>query len=176
MVLGVLFGVWISKYLPGIILRSVFALFCLALALKMFFQTNTLLATKEKPQGQLLFLLCFLAGTLSGILGIGGGVLVIPLLLWVGLPMPQVSATAAACALPTALAGALSAIILGWSVAGLPSHTLGFVYWPGALIMGAGSLVGVPVGVYLVGTLSVRRVQIIFAVLLLILAWQIFPK
>lgn len=176
MISGALFGVWLGRYIPGAYLKAIFALFCLALAFRMFFPMNNVNQVDTKPQGLFLLLLCFLAGILSGMLGIGGGVLIIPLLLWLGLPMPQVSATSATCAFPTALTGALSAIVIGWGIVGLPPHTWGFVYWPGALMMGVGSMVGAPLGVHLVSTLPFRLVQQIFGGILLLIAWQIFPK
>ena len=76
---------------------------------------------------------------------------------------------------PTALAGMLTAMVVGWHTSGLPPQSLGFVYWPGALILGVGSAFGAPLGVYLVNRLPTARVKQIFAVILMIIAWRMLP-
>ena len=49
-----------------------------------------------------------LAGLLSGLLGIGGGLVFSPLLLWIGLPPHQALATSTLAIVPTTMAGSLT--------------------------------------------------------------------
>jgi uncharacterized membrane protein YfcA len=178
MVLGALCGIVIGKFLPSHLLKTTFAFFCLLLGVKMLLGKTAPLveeATRKIPKG-LPFFLAILIGMSSGLLGIGGGVLVIPFLLWYGLEIPAVSATSAASALPTALSGALTSMAVGWSVVGLPAGSVGFVFWPAALGIGLASLVAAPVGVLLVHRLPVLAVKRIFGGILLIVAWTMMPS
>ena len=56
----------------------------------------------------LLIGLGLLAGGLAGLLGIGGGLIFAPLLLWLDLPPHQALATSSFAIVPTALAGLVS--------------------------------------------------------------------
>lgn len=177
MMLGALLGIVLGQYLPSHWLKALFAFFCLIQAIKMILG-KTAVKTHEphKVATIIPFMLSVIIGMSSGLLGIGGGILVIPLLLWYGLAVPQVSATSAASAFPTALSGAVTAMVVGWHTEGLPAYCLGFVYWPAALVIGLSSLVASPVGVWLVHRLPVEVVKRIFGVILLIVAFTVMPS
>ena len=55
----------------------------------------------------ILISLGLLAGGLAGLLGIGGGLIFAPLLLWLNLPPHQALATSSFAIVPTALAGTI---------------------------------------------------------------------
>ena len=57
-----------------------------------------------------LIVLGFLAGSMAGILGIGGGLIFSPLLLWIGMTPHQALATSSFAILPTAMASSLTHI------------------------------------------------------------------
>lgn len=166
-VIGALSGVWLGKEINTHILQLGFAIFALVLGSKL------LLSRQKKPHSiaayshpLLLFIFALGIGLLSGLLGIGGGILIIPLLLVLGVSMLQASATSAACAFPTACAGAVSAMIAGWQIEGLPPLSLGFVYWPVALLLGIVSIIGAPLGVRLAHKLPVQTVKRLFGLML----------
>ena len=54
-----------------------------------------------------------LAGALAGLLGIGGGLIFAPLLLWMGLPPHQALATSTFAIVPTALGGTVTHLQIG---------------------------------------------------------------
>ena len=56
----------------------------------------------------ILIALGLLAGGLAGLLGIGGGLIFAPLLLWLDLPPHQALATSSYAIVPTALAGTIT--------------------------------------------------------------------
>ncbi len=124
-----------------------------------------------------VFMLTGIIGVLASLLGIGGGVLLIPFLMWLGLPMVQATSTSIASVFPTITLGAIGAMFVGWhSHQALPPLTVGYVYWPGALLIGVGSVCGVPAGAYLANHLPTRIIKRIFGGVLLIAAWQMLPK
>lgn len=171
--MGALMGVWIAKHISTQNLRWTFACFATLLGLKLVFASNNKEAEAlRKLNPVILFLFALCIGILSGLLGLGGGVLLIPLFLWLGLKMTQSSATSAACAFWTSITGAISSVIVGWHVSDLPPYTLGFVVWPVALILGFTSLFGAPLGVMLAHRLPVGVIKRIFGGVLLLIAWR----
>lgn len=178
MMSGACVGIVIANALPGYLLKNAFAFFCLLQGGTMLIGNGQLLPTTAKPRLNILpaFLIAMIIGVCAGLLGIGGGILLIPFLLWYGLEMPAVSATSAASALPTALSGALSAMVVGWHIPGLPMESIGYVYWPAALTIGVASLVAAPFGVSLVHRLPVKWVKRFFGGILLIVAWTMMPS
>lgn len=77
----------------------------------------------ESPLGWvLLFLVGTVTGTLSGVLGIGGGLLMVPILTLFGLPLVQATATSLIGVLLSALSGSVQNLrtrSLNWRVSGL---------------------------------------------------------
>ncbi|MDD9864293.1 MAG: sulfite exporter TauE/SafE family protein [Gammaproteobacteria bacterium] len=106
-------------------------------------------------------------GLLSALMGIGGGTLTVPFLLWRGVEMRPAVATSSACGIPIALAGVLALTAGGWGRADLPPATLGYVHWPAALFIVLGSPVGAYLGARLAYRLSVPLLRRIFALLLI---------
>lgn len=175
MVLGALCGVGLAKYISADILRSMFAFFAFLLALKFLFRSQFVTSAEKDLTSPWLYVFAFGIGVLAGMLGLGGGVLLVPFLLWLGLSMPQASGTSVVCALPTACLGGITAVIVGWKLPDLPPYSLGFVQWQSALLVGSASLLGAPIGVKMVYRLPEPIVKRIFGGLLLVITWRMLP-
>jgi uncharacterized membrane protein YfcA len=107
----------------------------------------------------LALLLGFAAGVLSGMFGVGGGILFVPTLsLVVGLTHLEAQATSLAAIIPVVAVGA-------WR-----QHHEGKVCWRVALAIGLTSAVGVAGGVVLADALSDEVLRRLFATLLLLVA------
>jgi len=105
-------------------------------------------------------------GTVSAIVGIGGGSLTVPFLTWCNIPMRQAVATSAACGLPIAVAGALGFMVTGFNAADLPAWSLGYVYGPALISVAAVSMLTAPLGASLAHTLPTEMLKKVFAVFL----------
>jgi uncharacterized membrane protein YfcA len=113
-----------------------------------------------------VILLGFAAGVLSGMFGVGGGILFVPTLsLVVGLTHLEAQATSLAAMIPVVAVGA-------WR-----QHGYGHVRWKAALGVGLASAIGVAGGVVLADTLSDHTLRRLFAGLLVViaarLAWSV---
>ncbi|MCC6224485.1 MAG: sulfite exporter TauE/SafE family protein [Thermoleophilia bacterium] len=96
------------------------------------------------------------AGVLSGVFGVGGGILFVPSLVVIaGLSQIEAAATSLAAMIPVAVVGA-------WR-----QHGRGNVRWRAAILLGAGSLVGVAGGAALAESLPEDALRTLFALLLL---------
>jgi len=103
----------------------------------------------------------FAAGVLSGMFGVGGGILFVPTLLALGLSQIGAEATSLFAILPTVAVGA-------WRQQGY-----GNVRWRLAVVLGVASIAGVICGGFVAKSLPEDTLQKLFAVLLLGVAAQI---
>ncbi len=181
---GVLLGSWIgpviATYMNANWLAGLFGVFIVGSAMQMLYKTKpTAFKPKQKPVKPASTLTAGLGiGTLSGLVGSGGGFITVPFLKWRGLAVHQAVATSAVMGFPIALAGTLSYIHQGWQMAGLPQGSLGYIYLPAVAIAGFASIFFAPIGANLSYTMNTRQLSVVFSGLLLALAvymfWQAF--
>jgi len=108
-------------------------------------------------------------GTISSLVGIGGGSMTVPWLLWHGSRAQLAVATAAACGYPIALAGTASFIWLGGDV-GSGRAALGYVYLPAFVGISIFSMLAAPLGAAAVHRSPPDMVRRIFGVFMLLVA------
>ncbi|MBA3718515.1 MAG: sulfite exporter TauE/SafE family protein [Actinobacteria bacterium] len=110
----------------------------------------------------LVALLGLLAGVLSGLLGVGGGILFVPTLtIGLGLTQLHAEATSLLAIIPTVVAGAVQ------------QHRYGNIRWRSAVLIGLASIAGVEGGAQLAESLPDQTLKRLFAVLVLVVAAQI---
>ena len=107
-------------------------------------------------------------GSLSALVGIGGGTLTVPYLSFCGFSLPKAIATSAACGLPISVAATLGYIIGGWQH--ISGAYLGFVYYPAWFFIAISSLLFAPLGAKLTHQLPIKTLKRIFALLLFTIA------
>lgn len=170
--IGAWLGAWIAGWLPAFWLKRLFALFLLYNGLRMLRAAPPTLKS-GLPSTPVLGGFATVFGALSALLGIGGGILIVPFLARHGLAMQRAVATSSACGVPLALAGTLGFVLSGWAREGLPTHSIGFLYWPAALSIMALSMPMATVGARLAHVLPTRTLRRIFGVLLLLVGLQL---
>ena len=167
-VVGALFGALIAEQLETLWLQRVFGTFAILVSFQMVF------STKVKPHRQLpgkpgMTAAGGIIGTVSSVVGIGGGSMTVPFLSWNNVPMVNAVATSSACGLPIAIAGAIGFLAAGWGNEALPAYSSGYLYWPAAGGIILTSVLMAPVGARLAHQLPVRTLRKIFATLLFVI-------
>lgn len=167
-VLGAFIGAAIADLMNATSLRTFFGIFELVVA------TQMALNLKPDPHRQLPGRFGTSAagigiGAVSAIVGIGGGTLTVPFLVWCNTTMQKAVATSAACGLPIAVAGASGYIVTGWHQTQLPDGAFGYVYWPALLGIVITSMLFAPLGAKLAHRLPAAKLKKIFALLLAVL-------
>jgi uncharacterized membrane protein YfcA len=101
------------------------------------------------------------AGVLSGLFGVGGGILFVPILTWIGLSQVHAEASSLLAIIPTVLVGV-------WR-----QQQYGNVRWRPAVILGAASIAATVGGAQVALSLPEATLRKLFAVLLIGTAVQI---
>lgn len=166
---GIVIGAWvgaaIADALPSAVLSKVFAVFVLAVAAQMGFGAKPS-PHRELPGKAGMWAAGGVIGSISAIVGIGGGSLTVPFLSWCNTAIRQAVATAAACGLPIALAGTLGFIVTGLNTAGRPDWSFGYIYIPALVGIVLTSTLSAPLGAKLAHTLPTEVLKKVFAIFL----------
>lgn len=127
---GAFVGAWIASHLPGRVLTVSFGLAVLFGGVRMLTAKPPTMEANP-PEAVLPFILWgFPLGVVSGIIGIGGGVLIIPIMVFfLKFKMHQAIGTSTALMIFTAVGGALSFFVNGLGVEGLPPYSTGYLNW-----------------------------------------------
>jgi uncharacterized protein len=178
---GILAGAGLGSILAGLLpelwLRRVFGLFLLYTGLRMLLAGSGAAPADAPLPGRLVSALVGLGiGTLSALVGIGGGTLTVPFLVRHGVPMRGAVATSSACGVPIAVAGSLGFVISGWGRDGLPAGSIGFVYWPAAVLVLVASMPLAPVGARLAHRLPVKVLKRVFGIVLLLVSLRLLLR
>jgi len=170
---GVISGNLLANRMPTQILELIFGLFLLVVSIKIFFEkkSETDEQTVGTPGVMATSAVGMTIGFKSGVLGIGGGALSVPFLLYCGLPMKKASGTSASFTLPIALVGTLSFLLLSGNQASLPWST-GYVYWPAVLLVAPFTMLGAPLGAKFAGIVAPEKLRTMFAGLLLLISMR----
>jgi uncharacterized membrane protein YfcA len=144
-------GGYIASHLNAAYLSIMFGIVVLGASLKF----TTAKEVNEDPgkmsQNKVLYAVCGSAmGLVSGLTGIGGGLVLIPLVIFlVKMPLRRAIGTSSATIIFTAFGGIVSYVLHGIGVSGLPPYSVGFVniaVWtalviPGVIFASAGARV-----------------------------------
>ena len=177
---GILIGAWLGGLLAARIsseiLKPMFGAFELLVAGYMLSQykpaqrSDQVSTTRVSLGGGVI-------GLISALVGIGGGSLTVPFLLWHGIPMRKAVATSAAVGLPIALAGTAAYIYSGWhqsfTIDGHTELTLGYVHLTAFISIIATSFIFAPVGAKLAHRLPELTLKRIFSLFLLAIAFKL---
>ncbi|UOO81210.1 sulfite exporter TauE/SafE family protein [Uruburuella testudinis] len=169
MIAGVMVGSVLAKYISNAALQIFFVVFVLLVAFK------TLADAKPKPSRSLpgaagLTAVGSLFGIASSWVGIGGGSLSVPFMLYCNVPVRTAVGTSAGLAWPIAVAGAVGYLYSGWNVAGLPEGTWGFWYLPAVAVLSVATMLFAPLGVKAAHKLPPEKLKLAFGILLLVIA------
>jgi len=167
--IGGFLGGWGSQFVPSKDLAMVFALLEILIAI------NFILALQPKPHRTLPgpvgnFFAGLVIGFMASLVGIGGGTLTTPYLVWHNVSLHEAIATSAACSLPVAAAGTLGFLLGGIHASDLPPLATGYIYWPAFLGIVLTSAMTARYGARLAHRLPPRPLKRALGVFLLVLA------
>ena len=172
LIVGALGGAQIAALLPGDELKFIFGLFALLLSVRMAFAGTPRPARIALPR-IVVVLVGVIIGTLSALVGIGGGTMTVPFLVWTGVAMREAVGTSAAAGVCIAIAGTLGFVLAGSGGAELPAWSTGYIYWPAVGGITLASVFLAPYGARLASRLPAIVLRRAFAVFLVFVGLQL---
>jgi uncharacterized membrane protein YfcA len=153
-------GAYFSSFLPGKVLKIIFAFLLVYLSYRLIREQNSSCTKNAVDVNYLRVpLVGILAGLTSGLLGISGGVLNVPLFhTYIGLPMRYSVGTSSLSLFFTALAGTIA------------HYRLGQVSLSTALLLAPGLIAGAHFGARMVHSINPARLRLGFAAILVLVA------
>lgn len=168
-ILGVLAGSVLADNLDSSWLRMIFGLFEIFVAAQMLFTLIPNVAAGRKIGDGIMLGAGGVTGSISALIGIGGGSVMVPFLSWCGLNMRLAVATSAACGFPIALFGSGSFMLLGADNNDAISNALGYIYLPALLGILVTSMLFARLSAKLAHRLPVLLLKRVFAIVLLLI-------
>ncbi len=165
--IGSLGGAFIADLLSGVILQICFGFFALLVGIY-FLKPHALHEGHHRlPSPLKLSGISFGVSFMSNILGIGGGIITVPILMAYKVSDQKAIASSSAITLLITSLGALAYLFFGLNEAPL-KDSIGFIYIPAFCIIAATTFFAAPLGVKLAHQLSAKTLRRIFACALIL--------
>lgn len=170
LLIGGLLGAYIATMFTSHILKQCFAFYVLFVAIRMWMPVLPK-GSKHLVGNPILSVFGLSAGSISAIVGIGGGSLVVPYLVIAKQTMQQAIGTSAACGFPISVAAVIGFMLFGQSLEVEPNRwVVGQIHWQAFLgIISTSTLFSV-LGAKLTRTLPVKVLKQIFSLVLFVIA------
>ncbi len=168
--LGAILGVVIAARLDGSTLSAIFAVFAILVAVKMALPMDDKVVVEQVPEGATIKLLPLFIGTLSSMMGIGGGTLTVPSLTLMGKTIHRAVGTSALFGLIIAIPGTVAFVVTGWGLPSLPPASAGYVNVLGFVLIAPTAVLCAPLGARVAHALSRRSLSLFFGLFLLAVA------
>lgn len=173
---GVLLGTLIAGPLKGQVLTAVFGTAALVVALYMGLRRDSWRLAEQLPRGIGLGALGGSIGTVSVLMGIGGGTLGVPAMTLFNVPIHRAVGTASALGLVVSLPGAIGFLIGGWGHPDLPPFSAGYVNLLASALLLPTMLLTVPFGARLAHSIGQTALRRAFAGFLAVVAIRMFAS
>jgi uncharacterized membrane protein YfcA len=167
---GALVGATLAAHLPKEVLKIGFGVLVVVIALWMGLGiTPKMRGEHQGPRENygIVAAFGFPIGMVTGLIGLGGGVLIVPMLvLSLNFPIHLAVGTSVASIILASLGGIAGYIINGLGVSGLPPHSLGYINLPIWLYLTATSIPMAQLGVRAAHALPAKPLRYVFIALM----------
>ena len=163
---GVALGTLLAIWLRGDALTLVFAIVAVCVAANMALTSVDWRLRESFPDGALRHAIGGFIGTVSAMMGIGGGTVGVPILSAFGAPIRSAVATASAFGIIISVPATIGFVWAGWGNPQLPPFSLGYVNLVGAALIVPSSMIAAPWGVKLAHSIPPLLLKRLFALFL----------
>lgn len=167
---GTVLGGLIGGYVSGNVLLAVFAIVAFVVAADMIFRRPQPADVQKNFPYPVWAGSGVFAGTVSAMMGIGGGTVCVPMLNFLGYDIRRAVGTSAAIGFVIGLPGAITYGITGYGQQDLPPFSLGYVNLLALLILVPLTTTFARVGVRLAHTIHQRTLRLLFGLFLTLTA------
>ncbi len=156
-------GATAAAHIPGSVLKIIFGAAILAGGIRMLTARPPKIIEEPKDSPWLWVAWGLPLGIITGLIGIGGGVLMVPVMvLMLKFKMHQAVGTSTAMMILTSIGGLIGYIVNGLGVAGIPSPHIGYVHIWSWLALAGTSVAMAQVGAMIAHKLPAKQLRWIF--------------
>jgi len=167
---GLLFafaGATLAAHLPGEVLKVSFGVIVLLIGIRMLTARTKQIEQELVANPWLWFAWAVPLGIITGMFGLGGGVVAVPILvLALRFKMHHAVATSLAMMIFRSLGGIIGYIVNGLGVPDLPAYSIGYVNLASAFLLAVGSVGLAQIGAITAHKLPAKQLRFIFILLL----------
>jgi len=168
--LGAVVGIVIAANVTGQVLAAIFAVVALSVAINMMRPSQEKTIWSEVPHGATGLAIPTGIGTISTLMGIGGGSMSVPAMTLMSKPIHVAVGTSALLGLVIAVPATAGYVIAGWNNELLPEWSLGYVSLVGFAAITPATVLFAPLGAKLAHALSRRWLSLLFGFFLFVVA------
>ena len=170
---GSLFGSWLAGGLSGNVLRVIFAVLIMLIALNLFKKNHFVFGSKL-PASYITWSVIGLIGMFSAMMGISGGLFFTSFLVAYGFSLLNAIGTSVALGLTVSLPGTIGYILSGLGNTKLPPFSFGYISLVGFICIIPMTLFMVPKGAKLAHNLDKLMLKRLLAVFMILMSLRVF--
>ncbi len=156
-------GATLATHLPGAFLKTLFGAIAIIAAIRMLTIKEAKIEQEPRDNPWLLVAWAIPPGILTGIIGVGGGVLMVPIMVLVfKFKMYNAVATSLAVMIFSSIGGIIGYIVNGLGVSNLPAYSVGYTYLPSWFLLAVTSVGMAQVGAITSHRLPAKQLRFIF--------------
>jgi uncharacterized membrane protein YfcA len=167
-VIGTIVGILIAANVGAEFLAAVFAVVAFAVSIKMALPLDDKHLSSEVPRGLFGPVIPVTIGSVSTLMGIGGGTLSVMAMTLASKPIHLAVGTASLFGLVIAVPATAGYVISGWDHELLPAASLGYVNLLGFLVIAPATVLFAPLGAKIAHALPRRKLSALFGLFLFI--------
>ncbi len=174
---GVGIGSFIAYFASSTVFKLLFVVFATLMAVKLLFGRENWRIAGQLPGTALTAVVGVAIGVISALMGIGGGAYSAMFLTLYGVSIHRAVATSSGVGVLISLPGMVGYMIAGWPQQALmPPLSVGYVSFLAVALFAPTSVLAAPYGAKLAHSWPRRRLEIAFAIFLLIVAVRFFAS
>ena len=171
LMIGAFASSYIAKFMPIQFLKGFIGTFLIFVSFVLLLDKLPQ-SKKTKPTLVPTTVVASTGGLVSGLVGIGGGNVVVPSLLYFNTPVIRAAAVASTCGFGVAIAGAIGYFLNGFVIE--YPWTLGYIYLPALLPIAVANTFFAPIGVYFAQRVPAARLKKIFGGMMCVVSLCMF--
>lgn len=174
---GVLIGSFIAYFASAEVFKLLFVVFASLMAMKLLFGRESWRLGNELPGVGLTAAVGLVIGVISALMGIGGGAYSALFLTLYGVSIHRAVATSSGVGVLISLPGVVGYMIAGWpQQAMMPPLSVGYVSFLAVALFAPVSVLAAPYGARMAHSWPRRRLEVAFALFLLIVSVRFFAS
>jgi uncharacterized membrane protein YfcA len=174
---GVGIGSFIAYFASSTVFKLLFVVFATLMALKLIFGRENWRIADQLPGTTTIAIVGVAIGVISALMGIGGGAYSALFLTLYGVSIHRAVATSSGVGVLISLPGVIGYMIAGWPQQALtPPLSIGYVSFLAVALFAPTSVLAAPYGAKLAHSWPRRRLEVAFAIFLLIVAVRFFAS